>query len=93
MEKRLRIIHLGSILINNKVRLGNDCKLHINTAFVAKGTSNEAPTLGNGVVVGVGAVVLGGIHIADHVAIGANSVVNKDVLESNITVAGIPAAR
>lgn len=91
--KGLKIMHLGPILTNKNVRIGENCALHINTAIVAQGLNNEAPHLGDGVVVGVGAVVLGGIHIADNVAIGANAVVNKSVEEQNIAVAGIPAKK
>lgn len=91
--KGLRIMHLGPISINGKSTLGENCALHINTAIVAGGTSNDAPVLGNGIVVGVGAVILGGVHIADNVAIGANAVVNKDVTEENIAVAGVPARK
>lgn len=89
----LKIMHVGSILINGKSRLGKDCSLHINTAIVAGGVSRGAPHLGDGVVVGVGAVILGPIHIANNVAIGANSVVNKSVQEENIAVAGVPAKK
>lgn len=91
--KGLRIMHTGPILINGKAVVGENCAFHINTALVAGGTSNDAPVLGNGVVVGVGAVVLGGVHIADNVAIGAGAVVNKDVTEENVAVAGVPAKK
>jgi len=47
------------------------------------------PTLGNHVVVGAGAKILGGIRIGDNVKIGANSVVLKSVPE-NSTVIGVP---
>ncbi len=89
--KGLRLMHVGPILMNGNVTIGENCKLHFNTAFVAGGTNHGAPTLGDSVVVGVGAVVLGGVTIANNVAIGAGAVVNKDVLEENITVAGVPA--
>lgn len=49
--------------------------------------------MGKHVVVGIGAVVLGDVIVADNVAIGAGAVVNKDVLESNIAVAGVPAKK
>lgn len=91
--KGLRIMHIGPVLLNYRATLGENCKLHINTAVVAGGTSNEAPTLGNSVVLGVGAVVLGNVHVADGVAIGANAVVNKDVTEPEIAVAGVPARK
>lgn len=59
-DKGLKIMHLGSILTNGNVKIGKDCALHINTAFVAQGVSSAAPQLGDGVVAGVGSVVLGG---------------------------------
>lgn len=87
----LKIKHVGPILINGRATVGEDCAFHINSALVAAGRREGVPTLGNGVVVGTGAVLVGGVHIADNVAIGANAVVNKDVLEENIAVAGVPA--
>lgn len=91
--KGLYIIHLGPVLVNKEAAIGEDCCLHLNTGIVAGGTNDGAPVLGKGVVVGIGAVVLGNVHIADYVAIGANAVVNKDVTEPNIAVAGVPAKK
>ena len=58
------------------------------------GTGNETgkrhPTLGNNVIVGSGAKVLGNIAIGDNVRIGAGSVVIKPV-PCNCTVTGVPA--
>ena len=92
-QRGFRIMHVGPILINPNARVGKDCCFHINTALVAGGKNSDAPTLGDGVVVGIGAVVLGGVAIASNVAIGANAVVNKDVEETNIAVAGVPAKK
>lgn len=91
--KGLKIMHLGPILINGKVRCGNDLSLHINTALVAHGVTDGVPVIGNNVVIGVGANIIGGIKIADGIAIGANSLVNKTFLEENIAVAGVPARK
>lgn len=91
--KGLYIIHVGPILLNKDAVVGEDCCLHINTGLVAGGTNDGAPILGKGVVVGIGAIVLGDVHIADYVAIGANAVVNKDVTEPSIAVAGVPAKK
>lgn len=91
--KGLRIMHVGPILINGNSVLGENCALHINTAIVADGLDGSVPTLEDGVVVGVGAVILGGIRVAKNVAIGANAVVNRDVIEENIAVAGVPAKK
>ncbi len=89
----LQIAHLGPLLMNGSVTVGENCLFHFNTALVAGGTDNGVPTLGDRVIVGLGAVVLGGVRVADGVAIGANAVVNRDVLEPNITVAGVPARK
>ena len=48
------------------------------------------PTVGNNVIIGSGAQILGAINIGDDARIGANSVVSKDV-PANVTVAGVPA--
>ena len=48
------------------------------------------PTIGNNVIIGSGAQILGPINVGDNARIGANSVVSKDV-PSDVTVAGIPA--
>lgn len=87
----LKIMHIGPVLMNGRVTVGKDCSFHINTALVAGGTSDDVPCLEDGVVVGIGAVVLGNVHVARNVAIGANAVVNKNVAEENIAVAGVPA--
>lgn len=92
-DKGLKIMHLGSILTNPRTKIGKDVSLHINTAFVAQGVSDDAPIIEDRVVVGIGATIVGGVKIARNVAIGAGAVVVKDVLEENIAVAGVPARK
>ena len=87
----LRLMHVGEILVNNRVRGGEDCCLHVNTSLVAGGFNDATPRLGDGVLLFIGAVVCGDTYIADNVVIGANSVVSKSVYEENVTVAGSPA--
>ncbi len=89
--KGLQIAHVGPILMNAHVTVGEHCTFHFNTAVVAGGTDNGVPTLGNGIVVGLGAVILGGVTLGDRVAVGANAVVNRSFPEPDITVAGVPA--
>ena len=48
------------------------------------------PTIGNNVIIGSGAQILGSIKVGDNARIGANSVVSRDV-SPNVTVAGVPA--
>lgn len=89
--KGFHIRHLGPVLINGNSSVGENCCFHVNTMLVAGGTNDGAPQIGDSVVVGVGAVVLGPVKVANNVAIGANAVVNRDVLEENVAVAGVPA--
>ncbi len=86
-------MHVGPILMNGRVTVGKNCKLHINTALVAGGTNDDVPTLGDGCILGVGAVVAGGVSLADYTAVGANSFVNKSFEEPNIAIAGVPARK
>ena len=92
-EAGLRIMHLGLVRINPNAQVGKNVSLHVNTVLVAKGTSADSPILEEGVIVGAGSAIVGGVHIAKNVAIGANSVVTKDILEENIAIAGIPAKK
>ncbi|MDF1618121.1 serine O-acetyltransferase [Petrocella sp. FN5] len=92
-DQGLKIMHLGPILVNQDAKIGRDCSIHINTSIVAGGRDSGVPLIGNNVVIGIGAVILGGIRLADYMAIGANAVVNKSFNEENITVAGVPAKK
>lgn len=89
--KGLRIMHLGPILVNGRVQMGENVKIHIMTSFVAGGNNDDTPIIGNNVVIGVGATILGKAKIADGIAVGANAVVNKSFEEKNIAIAGVPA--
>ena len=91
--KGLKIMHLGSILVNSNARIGENCTFHINTSIVAGGKNDDVPQLGNDIRICVGAVLLGGIKISDKCIIGANSVVNKSFEEEDITIAGVPARK
>lgn len=88
---RLFIDHGMGIVIGETAEIGDDVLLY--QGVTLGGTGNEKgkrhPTLGNGVVVGAGAKVLGNIHIGDCVKIGAGSVVVKSV-PNDSTVVGIP---
>ena len=84
-------MHLGLIVMNSSAQVGENCLFHVNTTLVAKGTSGDAPVLDEGVIVGVGASVIGGVYVAKNVAIGALAVVTKDIKEEKVAVAGIPA--
>ena len=83
--------HAMGVVIGETAEIGDDVLLY--QGVTLGGTGNEKgkrhPTLGNHVVVGSGAKVLGNIRIGDNVKIGAGSVVVHPVPD-NSTVVGIP---
>jgi putative colanic acid biosynthesis acetyltransferase WcaB len=89
---RLQVVHGTALVLHSDVRLGSDVRLRHSTTIGALGDGVEgvAPTLGDGVDVGAGAIVLGPIVIGDGARIGAGSVVLDDV-PAGATVAGNPA--
>lgn len=78
--------------IGNNVTLYHDVTLGGTTVFSSNGKvmTKRHPTIGNDVIIGSGAQVLGPIKIGNNVKIGSNAVVIKDV-EANSTVVGVPA--
>ena len=91
----LSIAHPGTIVVNSCARVGANCRLHACTNIGSwPGTAaTHAPTVGENVYIGPGAVLYGPITIADDVAIGANSVVTTSFTEPDITIAGAPARK
>ena len=89
--KRLFIDHGMGIVIGETATIGNDCTLYHNSTLGGTGKDKykRHPDLGNNVMVGSGAKILGPIKIGNNVKIGANSVVLKDVPD-NVTIVGIP---
>jgi len=89
--RRFFIDHGMGVVIGETAEIGDDCLLY--QGVTLGGTGNEKgkrhPTLGNGVVVGTGAKVLGAIRIGDYVKVGAGSVVVHPVPDHS-TVVGIP---
>lgn len=90
--KRLFIDHGTGVVIGETAEVGDDVLLY--QGVTLGGTGNERgkrhPTIGNRVVIGTGAAVLGNIKLGDDVKIGAGSVVVHSVPEG-CTVVGIPA--
>ena len=89
----LGLMHYGTIVINDNVRIGKNCKIHTCVNIGATGGKPEAPQIGNNVYIGPGAKLVGDITIADGVCIGAGAVVVKSIEEPNTTWAGVPAKK
>ena len=89
--RRLVIDHGTGIVIGATAEIGDDCLLYQGVTLGGTGAAREKrhPTLGNNVMVGCGAMVLGPFRVGDNVKIAANSVVLREVPD-NCTVVGIP---
>lgn len=89
--RRFFIDHGMGVVIGETAEIGDDCTLYHGVTL--GGTSwhkgKRHPTLGNSVVVGAGAKILGPITVGEDARVGSNSVVVKDV-PAGATVVGIP---
>ena len=85
------IDHGAGVVIGETAEIGNNVTMY--AGVVLGGTSLEPkkrhPTIGNNVVLGTGAKLLGPIKVGDNVRVGANSVVVKDVPPNSVVV-GVP---
>lgn len=92
--KRLMIDHGMGIVIGETAVIGNDCVIYhqVTLGGTGKEKLKRHPTIGNNVLIGAGAKLLGPINIGDNVKIDAGSVVLKSV-EKNSTVVGVPEDR
>lgn len=90
--KGLVIDHGMGVVIGETTEIGDNCIIYhgVTLGGTGKEHGKRHPTLGNNVMIGAGAKVLGNIHIGNNAKVGANSVVTKDV-EANTSVVGIPA--
>lgn len=94
--KNLFIDHGTGVVIGQTAVIGDDCTIYQGVTLGGKGKEGAGekrhPTIGNNVIVGAYAQVLGNITIGDYVRIGANAVVTKPV-EDHAVMAGNPAKR
>jgi serine O-acetyltransferase len=88
---RFFIDHGMGVVIGGTAKIGDDCTLYqgVTLGGINTNEGKRHPTLGNRVVVGAGAKILGPIEISDDVRIGSNAVVLKAV-GANRTVVGVP---
>jgi len=90
--RRLVIDHGMGVVIGQTAEVGDDCYFyHQVTLGVARASSGKRhPTVGNTVIIGAGAKVLGPISVGDNARVGSNAVV-LDNVPNGTTVVGIPA--
>ena len=89
--RRFFIDHGMGVVIGETAEIGDDVLLYqgVTLGGTGKEKGKRHPTIGNHVVIGTGAKVLGNIRIGDHVKIGAGSVVVHPVPDDS-TVVGVP---
>ncbi|WP_237153189.1 serine O-acetyltransferase [Oryzibacter oryziterrae] len=89
--RRFFIDHGAGVVIGETAVVGDDVTLYhgVTLGGVSWRPGKRHPTLGNGVLVGAGAKILGPIHIGEGARVGANAVVIEDVPPA-MTVVGIP---
>ncbi|NMA99858.1 MAG: serine O-acetyltransferase [Phyllobacteriaceae bacterium] len=92
MGRGIMLDHGTGLVIGETAVVGDNCSLLQNVTLGGTGKSDEDrhPKIGNGVLIGAGATVLGNIRVGDCSRIGAGSVVLKEV-PPRVTVAGVPA--
>ena len=88
----LVIDHGMGIVIGETAEIGDDCLIYhgVTLGGTGKDVGKRHPTIGNNVLIGTGAKVLGPIKVGDNSRIAANSVVLKEIPEDS-TAVGIPA--
>lgn len=89
--KGLFIDHGMGVVIGETTIIGDNVTLYqgVTLGGTGKERGKRHPTIGNNVVVGAGAKILGNISVGDNVRIGANAVVIRDVAQDS-TVVGVP---
>jgi serine O-acetyltransferase len=87
------LMYHGNIVINGNSRIGKNCHLHGNNCIGNDGKTNICPIIGDNVSLGVGAVVIGNVRIANNIKIAAGAVVVHSFFEEGITIGGVPAKK
>jgi serine O-acetyltransferase len=89
--RRFFIDHGMGVVIGETTEIGDDVTIYqgVTLGGTGKEKGKRHPTIGNNVMIGAGAKVLGSIKVGDNAKIGAGAVVHKEV-PPNTTVVGVP---
>ncbi len=79
---------LHGVFISRYAQVGVNCRIYQNVTIGE--VDRKAPVIGDDCLIGAGAVILGGIHIGNHLKIGAGAVVCKDVPDGCTVVSQEP---
>lgn len=84
--KGFRIHHFGGIILHPTVEMGENCTLYQGVTIGDRGGSGRAARIGNNVLLGAGAKIIGDIIIGDDCVVGANAVVTKDMPAGTVAI-------
>lgn len=88
--KGFRIVHVSPVGVNDNSTVGENCRINI-CAYLLGDDNGMGATLGDNVIIGSGAKIVGGVTLADNITVGAGAVVTKSFDEPGVTLAGVPA--
>lgn len=90
--KGIMLDHATGFVVGETASIGNNVSILQGVTLGGTGKADEDrhPKIGNGVLIGAGAIILGNIRVGDCARVGAGSVVVKEV-PPNVTVVGVPA--
>ena len=84
--KGLRIHHFGGIIFHPSVVIGENCTLYQGVTIGDRGGSGGAARIGNNVMIGAGAKLIGEITVGDNCRIGANTVVTRSMPDNTVAI-------
>ena len=86
--KFLLIDHGVGVVIGETSIIGNNCTIYqgVTLGGTGKEQGKRHPTIGDNVMIGAGAKILGNIYVGDNVKVGANAVVLENITSSNTVV-------
>jgi len=84
--KGFRIHHFGGIIFHPSVEIGENCTLYQGVTIGDRGGSGLAAKIGNNVLIGAGAKIIGEITINDNCRIGANAVVTRSMPDDTVAM-------
>ena len=92
LESGIMLDHGTGIVIGETARVGHNCSIlhHVTLGGSGKRGVDRHPKVGNGVLLGAGASILGNVRIGDGVQVGASSLVIEDLPPHSVAV-GVPA--
>lgn len=91
--KGLLIYHLNNV-VNGNSDIGENCHIHGTVVIGNAGPhSGKCPKIGDNVMIGAGAKIIGDITIGNNIKIGAGATVVNSFTEDGITIGGVPARK